>query len=129
MLCGDLNGKEIPKGGDMCIHMASQVVLVVKNPPANVGDIRDMGSIPVSGRCPGEWNGHSLQYSCLENPMDRGAWCPTVHGVANSQTRLKRLSTHTRRLCSMYQKLCLKILYKMYHLKKRIQRGIYLYSR
>ena len=54
--------------------MASQVVLVVKNPPANVGDIRDMGSIPVSGRCPGEWNGHSLQYSFLENPMDGGAW-------------------------------------------------------
>ena len=108
---------------------ASQVELVLKNLPANAGDARDVDSIPGLGRSPGGGHGNPLQYSCLENPMDRGAWCPTVHGVANSQTRLKRLSTHTRRLCSMYQKLCLKILYKMYHLKKRIQRGIYLYSR
>ena len=53
---------------------ASQMVLVVKNPPANVGDIRDMGSIPGSGRPPGEGHGNPLQYSCQENPMDRGAW-------------------------------------------------------
>ena len=52
---------------------ASQVALVVKKPPANAGDIRDMGSIPGSGRSPGEGHSNLLQYSCLENPMDRGA--------------------------------------------------------
>ena len=51
---------------------------VVKNPPANAGDV---GSIPGSGRLPGEGNGNPLQYSCLENPMDEGAWWATVHGV------------------------------------------------
>ena len=51
---------------------ASQVVLVVKNPPANAGDIRDVGSIPGSGRSPGGEHGNPLQHSCLENPMDRG---------------------------------------------------------
>ena len=56
------------------ILWAFQVVLVVKNPLANAGDIRDMGSIPGSGRSPGEGNGNLLQYSCLENPMDTGAW-------------------------------------------------------
>ena len=59
---------------------------VVKNLPANARDARDMGSIPGSGRFPGEWNGHPLQYSCLENSMDRGAWQATVHGVTKSQT-------------------------------------------
>ena len=49
--------------------MASQVALVLKNPPANSGDLRDMGSIPGSGRSPGEGNGNPLQYSCLENPQ------------------------------------------------------------
>ena len=62
------------------------MMLVVKNPPANVGDARDMGSIPGSGRSPGGRNGNPLQYSCLENPMDGGAWRATVHGVAKSQT-------------------------------------------
>ena len=61
---------------------ASQVVLVVKNPPANAGDIRDTGSIPGSGRFPGEGHDNPLQYSCLNNPMDRGAWWAAVHGVA-----------------------------------------------
>ena len=60
---------------------ASQVVLVVKNPPANTGDVRVMGLIPESGRSPGEGNGNSLQYSCLENPMHRRAWQATVHRV------------------------------------------------
>ena len=60
------------------------MVLVVKNPPANTEDIRDMGSISVSGRYTGEGNGNPLQYSCLENPMDREAWQATVHGVAES---------------------------------------------
>ena len=66
--------------------MTSQVVLVVKNPPANAGDIRDTGSAPALGRSPGEGHGNSFQYSCLENPMDRGAWQATVYGVAKSQT-------------------------------------------
>ena len=57
--------------------MASQVVLVVKNPPANARDIRDTISIPGSGRSPGGEHGDLLQYSCLENPMDRGAWWAT----------------------------------------------------
>ena len=68
---------------------ASQVALVVKNPPANAGDIRDVGSIPESGRSPGEGYGNALQYSCLGNLMDRGAWQVTVHRVAKSRTQLK----------------------------------------
>ena len=60
---------------------ASQVVLGVKNPPANAGDLRDTDSIPGSGRSPGGGNGNPLQYSCLENPMDRRAWQATVHGA------------------------------------------------
>ena len=55
---------------------------MVKNLPANAGDIRDVGSISGSGRSPGEGNGNPLQYSCLENPMDRGAWWAIVLGVA-----------------------------------------------
>ena len=54
--------------------MASQVTLVVKNLLANAGDMRDTGSTPGSGRFPGEGHGNPLQYSCLENPIDRGAW-------------------------------------------------------
>ena len=65
----------------------------LKNLPANTGDLRDQGSIPESGRSPGEGNGNPLQCSCLENPRDRGAWWATVHGVAKSWTWLKRLST------------------------------------
>ena len=61
---------------------------VVKNPHANAGDIRDMASIPGSGRCPGGGHGNILQYSCLGNPMNRGAWWATVHGVAKSKMRL-----------------------------------------
>ena len=59
---------------------------MVKNLPANAGDIRDAGSIPGSGRSLGERNGNPLQYSCLENPMDRGAWQATVHSVTESDT-------------------------------------------
>ena len=58
------------------------MALVAKNPPANAGDRRDVGSIPGLGRSPGEGHGNPLQYSCLENPMDRGAWWATVHGAA-----------------------------------------------
>ena len=74
---------------------ASQVALVLKNLLANAGDIRDVGSILGSGRSPGEGHGSPFQYSCLENPKDRGAWWATVHRVTKSRTRLKRLSTHT----------------------------------
>jgi len=62
--------------------MGSQVALVVKNPPANARDTRDMGSVSGSGRTSGGGHGNPLQYSCLENPMDRGAWRATVHRVA-----------------------------------------------
>ena len=62
---------------------------MVKNPPANGRDTEDMGSIPVSGRFPGVESGNPLQYSFLENPMERGAcWAAAVHGVAKSQTQL-----------------------------------------
>ena len=70
------------------------MVLVVKNLPDDAGDIRDSGSIPGLGRSPGEGDGNTLQYSCLENPLDRGAWWATVHRVTRSLTRLKRLSMH-----------------------------------
>ena len=65
---------------------ASQVVLGIKNPPANAGDSRDMDLIPGSVRFPGEGNGNPLQYSYLGNPMDRGTWYVTVHGITKSQT-------------------------------------------
>ena len=63
---------------------ASQVVLMVKNLPANAGGIRDMGSAPRLGRSPREGHGNPLQYSCLENPMAQGAWRATAHSVAKS---------------------------------------------
>ena len=68
--------------------MTFQMGPVVNNLPANAGDTRHVGSILGWGRSPGVGNGNPLQYSCLENPMDRGAWWATVHGVANSWTRL-----------------------------------------
>ena len=73
----------------ICVHAykrASQVAQWVKNLPANAGA---KGSIPGLGRPPGEGHGNPLQYSCLENSMDRGAWWTIVHGVAKSWTRLK----------------------------------------
>ena len=70
--------------GDRTFKEVTQAALMVKNPPVNAGDIRDVGWIAGSGRCPGGGRGNSLQYSCLENPMDRG-----VHGVAKSQTQLR----------------------------------------
>ena len=57
---------------------------MVKNTPANAGDLRDSGSIPGLGRSPGAGHGNSLQYSCLENPMDRGAWWATIHWVTKT---------------------------------------------
>ena len=61
---------------------------VVKNPPDNAGEARDMGLIPGSKRSPGEGNGNPLQYSCLEDFIYSGAWWATAHGVAKSRTRL-----------------------------------------
>ena len=72
------------------------VALVVKNLPTNTGDIRNMGLIPGSGRSPGGGHDNPLQYSCLENPMDRGACWVTDLGVIKSQTRLKQLSMRVR---------------------------------
>ena len=67
-------------------------MLVVKNPPANAGDTRDMGSIPGLERSLGRGNGNPLQYSCLENPMDRGAWWAIVHGMAKRLERTEGLA-------------------------------------
>ena len=72
--------------------LASQVGLVVKNLPTNAGDIREAGSIPGSGRSPGEGHGQPLQYSCQENPIERRAWWAIVHGFAQSRTWLKQFS-------------------------------------
>ena len=69
---------------------------MVKKPQCNVGDMRDEGLIPGSGRSPGGGHGNPLQYPCLENPTDRGAWQSTVIRVAKSWTRLKRLSNEER---------------------------------
>ena len=90
--------------------------LVVKNPPANTGELRDTGLIPGLGRSPGGRHGNPLQHSCLENPMDRGAWRAAVHRVAKSRTRLKRLSgcrrartrahTHTHTLHAIKDHVC-----------------------
>ena len=66
-------------------HRASQVALVVKNLPDNAGDVRDSGLIPGWGRSPGGGHGNSLQYSCLENPMDTGAWWSKVNGVFSKE--------------------------------------------
>ena len=68
--------------------LVAAAAAVIKNPPANAGDVRNMGSIPGLGRPPGGEHGNPLQYCCLENPVDGGAWWATFHGVAKSQTRL-----------------------------------------
>ena len=65
------------------------MALVIRNLPTNAGDIRDEGSTPGSRRPPRGGHGNPFQYSCLENPMDRGPWQSTVYGVAQSQTQLK----------------------------------------
>ena len=72
------------------------MVLVVKNPAANAGDIRDAGYIPGSERAHGRGHGNPLQYICLGNSIDRGAWWATVHRVTKSQTQLNGLSTCAR---------------------------------
>ena len=68
---------------------------LVKNPPVNAGATGDAGSIPGWGRFPGGGHGNLLQHSCLENPMDRGAWWATVHGVSKSRTQLKPVTMHS----------------------------------
>ena len=73
-----------------------QVALVVKNPPADAGDLRDAGLIPGSGQSTGGGHGNPLQYSCLESTMDRGAWRATVYSITKSRTQLKRCSTHAQ---------------------------------
>ena len=70
------------------------MALVIKNPPASGGNVRDIGSMIGPERSPGGGRGNPLQYSCLENHMDRGAWRATVHSVTQSWTQLKQLSTH-----------------------------------
>ena len=78
------------------LHEASQVVPVVKNLPANAGHLRDADSVPGSGRSPGGGHGNLLQYTCLENPVDGGAWWATVHGVTReSDTKEATEHTHT----------------------------------
>ena len=72
--------------------------LVVKNLPASAGDIRDIGLIPWSGRSSGGGHGNPLQYSCLENPMERGIWWATVRGVTKSWTQLEQLSMHVEEI-------------------------------
>ena len=81
---------------------AYQVALMEKNLPVNTGDrdVRDLGSIPGSGRSPGGGNDNPLQYSCLENPMARGVWWATVHGVTKSWTRLNTHTDHDEFLTS-----------------------------
>ena len=68
---------------------------MVKNLSANAGDTRGEGLIPGSGRSPGGENSNPLQYSCLENPMDKGTWCAAVHGITKSWTQLSTAHTHT----------------------------------
>ena len=77
---------------------------MVKNRPASIGDIGDMGSVLGLGRSPGREHGNPLQYSCLENPMGSGTWQATVHRVAQSCTRMRQLSTqaHQCRRCKKY---------------------------
>ena len=74
--------------------------LGVSDVKASASNVGDPGSIPGSGRSPGEGNGNPLQYSCLENPMDRGAWQATVHGVAKSRTRLSDFTSN--KWCTIY---------------------------
>ena len=77
----------------MHVSRPSHVALLVKNPPANAQNIKESCSIPGSGRSPAEGHDNPLQYSCLENLVEREAWQATVHRVTMGQTRLKQLST------------------------------------
>ena len=87
----------LPWHSSLLSNIISVVALVVKNPPVNVGDIRDADSVPGWGRSSGGGHSNPLQYSCLENPMNRGSWWATVLKVRKSQTWLKR--QHTSKHC------------------------------
>ena len=76
------------------ISLFEELAPVIKNPPASAGDITDWSSIPGLGRCPGKGKGYPLQYSSLENSLDRGAWRTLAHGVSKRWTWLKQLSIH-----------------------------------
>ena len=91
-----LSLKNLQRSLKQTVNGASQVALAVKNLSAQVSasDIRDEDSTPGLGRSPGERHGNPLQYSCLENAMDRGAWWASVHHIAKSWTRLKGLNMH-----------------------------------
>ena len=87
------------------VFWASQLMLVLKNLPDNPEEVRDVGSIPGLRRSPGGGHGNPFQYSCLENPVDRGAWRATAPRLAKSWTRLKWLSMHTHLNSVMLKKL------------------------
>ena len=97
--------------------------LVVKNLPASVGDAGDVGSIPGSGRCPGEGNGNPLQYSCLENSMDKRAWRATVHAVTESQTWLSMQAANILIILNIY------FLHWNIWKSERKYMGLHIYSR
>ena len=92
----------------------TEVSLVVKSPPANTGDVRDMGLIPGLGRSPGGRHGNPLQCSCQENSTDRGAWWAAVHRIAKSWTQLKRLSMHARSHKYLYMNVHSSIIHSSY---------------
>ena len=99
----------------------SQVVLGVKNPAGNAGDIRDVGSIPGSGRSPGEGHENLFLYSCLENPLNRRTWWATVHSITKSKTQLKWLSKHAH-LSVKYK--CAPLVHHQHPLSASVQRLI-----
>ena len=97
----DSRNPSLRKVKNILIHIlssgASQVALEVKNQPANAGDIKNTGSIPELGRSPGGEHDKPLHYSCLENPMDRGAWQATVHRISNLAHMHKELPCEKKR--------------------------------
>ena len=114
--------------------VASQLVLVVKNLPANAGDARDTGLNPLLGRYLGVGHGNPLQYSYLEIPLDRGAWWATVHRVTQSWTWLKQLSMHAcftmfpwcfRKLCGNLELMCNSVIFPTSNNKKLALVGIF----
>ena len=100
------------------------MVLVVKNLPASAGDIRDLSLIPGWRSSSKKGNGYPLQYSCLEHPMDRGAWRAAVHRVTKSQTRLKQLSMHTHTYLNIPVKRAILKLLENIH-KSNSSKGIF----
>ena len=111
---------------------------MVKNPPTNAGNVRKSGSIPGLEKYPGVGNGNPLHYSCLENPMDRGAWQPTVHRCTKSWTLLKQLSMHacsyphmtTKKKHSFdYMHLCHKVMSLCFNTLSRFVRAFLSWSK